>query len=516
MDRKWNQPTYLQLSYLFLLTLLFAGIYYYCFSAKIFLGGDNIYYYNLGKALAEGKGYVTLNLPNTPLASHYPPGYPSIIALMMISISKSIIAIKILNGIFLLGSLITSFYLFKKLTNNLHLSFVGSLLIILNPKLLEYGSIMMSEVPFLFFSLLTLLLFVITDKKKAPLKQGIFYAFILSLVITFHIKTIGISLVAGFIFYLLLSKKWHWILSVLSGFILLSLPWGIRDYLIGGNSYLNQLMMVNPYRPELGQAGFSDFLHRFLNNAQQYIAVEIPYGIFPFFKGIISSYSLLSWTLGITILLAILVGIFQLKDKYSHLIGGYLIGIFSILFLWPNIWTDIRFLIPVLPLLIFTFLVGVYQLLFYLFKKNNSQNYIHPLYLLAFAIYFIPGLADLNLKSQEPHPSNWQVYIEMAKWAKNNTQHDVIISCRKPAVFYLFSDRKTFRFKDTPDHIELLQDLKNHNTDYVVLDQLGFPSTSKYLFPALQKYENKFEVTLKSRGIESYLLKFKSGSLTHD
>ena len=43
---------------------------------------DEAVYVVLGKALATGQGYRYLNLPGAPAATHFPPGYPALIALL--------------------------------------------------------------------------------------------------------------------------------------------------------------------------------------------------------------------------------------------------------------------------------------------------------------------------------------------------------------------------------------------------------------------------------------------------
>lgn len=48
------------------------------------IGGfyDDAFYVILGKSLASGQGYRNLNLPGAPFATHYPPGYPLLLALL--------------------------------------------------------------------------------------------------------------------------------------------------------------------------------------------------------------------------------------------------------------------------------------------------------------------------------------------------------------------------------------------------------------------------------------------------
>jgi len=43
---------------------------------------DDALYTILGKAIASGEGYRYLNLPGRPLATHYPPGYPLLLAML--------------------------------------------------------------------------------------------------------------------------------------------------------------------------------------------------------------------------------------------------------------------------------------------------------------------------------------------------------------------------------------------------------------------------------------------------
>jgi hypothetical protein len=43
---------------------------------------DDAVYTILGKSLAEGTGYRMLNLPGAPAATHYPPGYPALLAVL--------------------------------------------------------------------------------------------------------------------------------------------------------------------------------------------------------------------------------------------------------------------------------------------------------------------------------------------------------------------------------------------------------------------------------------------------
>src|SRR6185436_20890315 len=62
---------------------------------------DDGMYVILGKALATGQGYRWLHVPGAPPATHFPPGYPAVLALlwwMVPSFPANVILFKVLNA----------------------------------------------------------------------------------------------------------------------------------------------------------------------------------------------------------------------------------------------------------------------------------------------------------------------------------------------------------------------------------------------------------------------------------
>ena len=86
---------------LFIVTICFVSTYTKIYDVKLDMNGDNIHYYALGKALAEGKGFTnTISFSETP-HTHFPPGYPVFVAGVMKFFPDNINAVKIANGILL-------------------------------------------------------------------------------------------------------------------------------------------------------------------------------------------------------------------------------------------------------------------------------------------------------------------------------------------------------------------------------------------------------------------------------
>lgn len=495
--------------YPLLLIFTFIVVYPLIFDEKVSLGGDNASYYILGKALSSGEGYTNIHVPGNPAHNHFPPGYPIILAVFMF-FTNSIVFLKWINGLLLLGTSLLSYRLFLRFAENKALAFVGALLILFNFHLLSYGTIMMSEVPFLFFGTLAMLLFVnMQQAEKEWYKNPSFYFLILVSSFAYHIRTAGIALVAGFALYMLLNKNWKALIAYLLGFVALGIPWFLRGQSLGGSSYLTQLFLKNPYREELGAMELSDWFTRFGNNLARYLGKEIPNGLFP---GIEADYTPDASGVvlyGILIMAVVIFGLVKLPN-YRLLITGYLLGTFGILLLWPDVWFGIRFMLPLIPLLLFLFLFGLQSLFNWAFMRASLKIAFNPLLFLVFVLAFTPQVKLLVDASEAPYLDKFKNYFEIAAWANKNTPSDAIICTRKPGLFYLFAGRQVAQFENTPDYNEFFAALDSTGFTHVVIDQLGYAQTGRFLVPAIQDNPEKFQIIKQTMAPETYLLSYNN------
>ena len=508
MEQKLTEKRQTWITFI-LIILCFLFIYQYIFDAKIDLNGDNASYYILGKALNMGEGYVSINSIYKTPNNHFPPGYPAIISLIII-VSSSFFAIKLVNGLFLLGSLIMSYSLIEKFSQSKIIAWLTVAFLLTNSHLLRYGTIMMSEIPFLFFTLLSITLFLKTyDTEGESDKFNYLFAF-LCMMTAFYIRTLGIALFAAYIFMMLkdYKSKWKIVLGYITGFILLFLPWQIRGQQLGGNAYLKQLGMVNPYRPENGMADIGDFFFRFYKNVERYITRELPDVIFPFKKIVYTEdIQTWEWVPGLILVVLIFIGIWKLQ-KFRWLAIILFASTFFILFLWPDVWVGIRFVLPLLPFLIMAMLVGLKWFISLLENFLNIKNSIPIWPVVLILLFNISEIKGLRLKASVGYEPKWENYFNLAKSFKKEGASDLVVSCRKPYLFYLFSETYTTGYKYTQDSEDLIADLKERQVDYVILDQLGYSSTFRYLYPAIQNYPENFQVIAKLENPDTYLLKF--------
>jgi len=491
-----------------ILFLIFFFAYQYTFDSKLDLGGDNGGYYILGKAISTGQGYTNIHYIGNPPHSHFPPGYPALVAIFMF-ISDSVIFIKIMNGLLLAGSTLLMYRIFFKVTENPQLSFVSSTLILLNMHLLKYSTIMMSEIPFLFFGSLTLLLFLNSSEKEQFYKSPSFYGLVLTSAFAFHIRTAGITLIGGILLSLLIKKNWKYLVSYFVGFVALAIPWVLRNKTVGAKSkYAEVLMKINPYRPDQGNMELGDWFTRIGNNLSRYISMEIPHGIFP---GAKVDYSPTAndgqWALGFICLVLIVFGLVKLKNHRTLFIG-YIGGTFGILLLWPDVWFGVRFMLPLIPLFLFLILYGIYEIIALASVKMNLSKKLSPLFLLILAFFFLPQLKELNSSAKTSYPKRFNNYFKMGAWANKNLPKDAVIVTRKPNLFYLTAKRKLTNFRSTPDFNNLLDGMQEKGATHVVLDQLGFSQTSRYLYPVIQGNPEKFQAINTISNPDTYILSY--------
>lgn len=491
------------LLYFGILVLIFIQVYPYIFDTKLFLGGDNADYYLLANALASGEGYVNTHLPGLPAANHFPPGYPFIMSLLIRIGFDSIISMKVFNGILLLFSSYLLFHISFKLTKNKILSLILAVLMLLNSNMLEYSTIMMSEISFVFFTLLSIYLFMICNERKFDIKSPYFYLMIVSMIILFYIRTQGIALFGAFFIYLAFKKQFKPLAIFIALSVIAILPWQIRSSNLGGSSYVKQLMRVEPYNNESKKMEFGDWLDRIGENTVRYISKEIPNVIFPImtveYKDRTTGDNIKSptsyWVVGILIILLALLGIWSMKE-YRWLFLLLYGSTFGIYMLWPQVWFGIRFILPMAPITQMFAIFGIYYILQGIFKPKTKLIESNKFALVFALLCFlqITPIKALAAKSERPHPINWANFLKIGEWSKDHLKgNKIVISNRKPGLIYAVSKHKQSGFLYTDDREAMLDDFKKNGVTHVIFEQLGFNQTGKFLFPLFQKEPEKFK-----------------------
>lgn len=497
---------------------LFIVTFSTIFNSKLDINGDNFGYLTLARAIATGLGYVDMGNMNLPAVNHFPPGYPAFLALFMTIGIKSIIFFKILNGLFLLGSVLLLFKLLEKWIQNTALALSVVILSLMSVHLLQFATMVMTEVPYLFFSVLAVwLLDKISERSIRPWKDFYFYLLFITISVMYYFRSVGVCMLGAVIVFYSFRKEWLSAVSLLIGFVITVVPWSIRDHLAGLHSrYLGTIMTVNPWRPEEGNiASVGEFLEKMIKNLDDTVIKGFREVLFPFIplKYGESSGSF-GWVLGFVVLIVILWGFWQIT-RYRWLLISYLLFNIGIFMLWHG-GNGVRYVIPIIPFVFAGFYVGIYGIL-RLFIKGPVVLQRFPYIFILLVIFMTPPLRTQGKYAKEPYMPAYQNYFQVAKAIEKQAPRKSVICCRKPELLlYYTPSMYTSRYTYSLDDKVVIRDMVATKTDFVILEQLGYGSTGRYLLPAINKNPELFTLVLHLKDPDTYLFRFerdKAGAL---
>lgn len=469
------------------------------FDTNLSLTGDNAQFINLGRSLADGHG-LSETIEGEPIPhTKYPFGFPLLLAITDIIFPDNLIALK---GLVLLlyAISIPLIYLLIRRFASFPMALGVSALCLVSSLLLDYSHQVMSEIPFLLFSLIALLLL---HRAQESNTLSTLAPAIIAIIAAYYIRSTGLILIGTGIIFFALHKKWKKAGLIAIGSFILALPWEIRNASLGGTPYINQLLSINPYHPEEGMLTFTALIERIIANLDLYGLLVIPYTLLPSFIET-SYFGGLGLVLSGLLVYALITGFIK-----RHLLFVYLTCYLGFHILWPDIWSDTRFLVPVIPILFYAILTSIDELLQLLaraLKKTASRAGIVLFFLLLLGSNILETnyLAEHTGKLQP----KWDNYFAAAEWIRDNTDPDVKIACRKPYLINAIANRKATGYAwKTPDQV--IADFEKKGIGIVVLDQLGFKSTSEFLVPAVQAHKNRFKIIHIVRNPHTYILEFK-------
>lgn len=491
---------------LYIIIITFILLSSYTFNSKLDLNGDNANYYIYAKAIATGHGYSDLSSPGNPPTANFPPGY-SILMAPIFWLTDSIVVQNYLGEVFLLVSVIFLFLFTATYLKNKGFALFISIIVLSNFFILQFATMMMSELPYILFSI-GVLWYLIKINEQSHTNKYDLIILILIAVFAYHIRTQGVVLLLSIIAQFIFNKKWKNAIYSTHGFALGALPWILRNkYLkLEGSRYLSQTMLIDQLNPDKGNLPIAKVIARTFGQSWDIITKELPRTIFSNF---IEDYAhnIYYPTLGAIILLIMLYGSWKFI-KLRWFLVSFIIGNIVIMGVWSGVGFENRYLICILPILLFCFYFGIISIFQQLLKKEIKSYIIWiPASLIMLLVQFkdIKFLHDWNI---EEFPENYANFFNVAEWAKDNTPEKSIVSVRKPGLFYIYSNRKAinYLYSDNPDKV--VEDMVKSKVDYVILDALEYSTTSKFLIPAIKKHSSQFQEIYTVGKPAFFLLKF--------
>jgi hypothetical protein len=361
-----------------------------------------------------------------PLA--YPWGYPLILIPSYAIKGIHPLALKIPALFFYAGFLVCLYLLMKA-----RLSHAESLLLVslfaFNPLLLQFLDQILSDIPYLFFS--TLSLWLITKEGKRSAQQNILIG--VSIFLVTFLRATGILLLGCFLiveFFRLLNHRRDWeavkqivwdSFVVCVSFILL---WGLNSILFpsGGDSYLSQY------------AGLS--VETVRNSVVAY------FNVYSLFFGEAAGWRYLCYIL----VVFFLIGAWnRWKEELFFLL---FFGLWMIVHIAYPYWQGPRYIFPLLPIFIYFTFQGMKFVIQKLPEKYTQIGY-GTLYsfwsLIAIVFLFNSSLnAYINLQHDRAINGPFDQYSkEVYKYIREDTPANSVIIFFKPRVMVLMTDHPT-------------------------------------------------------------------------
>ncbi|MDR0537524.1 MAG: hypothetical protein LBH04_05730 [Tannerellaceae bacterium] len=496
------------LLYTIALCIIFIFVFNYTFDSKLDSNGDNCRYYMLSTSIVQGHGYADITDGEYNPINIFPPGYPLLMCAVRI-FTDGIVPQKILNGLFFLTSILILFFLLKK--NNLpySLAFVAVSAGMINYRVLDFATMMMSEMSFLLFSILAIWSIMKMDKEKLFYKDRYFYLLILFASYSYHIRTQGIALIFAIVMYFAFARRWKETLAFIVGFALCLVPWMVRNKLAGlpQERYMDTISMANPWRPEDGQLGISEIIARFFSTIKMLVTQALPNSITPFLNvDYLKPASLLECVVGIILVLLIFIGFWRFK-QYKWLFVFYFLGTLGIISIFSSPSGN-RYLTALLPVLQVGVIIGLYTTLNLVMKKFGTGKTCSPWILSLLILTSVSGIKLLHNENKAPYYPGYHNFIKVAETVHDKYPKGTVVCSRKPELFYMFAKSRVTSYPFTSNDKELIKALIDNNTEYVVLENLGFSSTSLYLYPAIEKNQELFKIMLSYDNPPTWMLKF--------
>lgn len=469
------------------------------YEPTLFPGGDNAGYLILGDALRSGEGYRDLYLPGSPLHAKYPPLLPSLLAILGVFGGVQLFKVAMLAC--------TSAVVFA--TARLGRAWIGegpalfaAGILAVNPTLLEYGHYILSEAPFTL--LVVLALWASTRGGRAATALAI-----LAAVGAFATRTAGLTILLALPLAWLARRELGRAAAAGAAAIGALVAWAVYQAWVAPDQpgYLKELVLVDPYDPSAGSVGLAGLVVRAARNLWAYVSGVVPQTAI----GAEGPSSVFLTLFGLLIAGLALAGWASRARRGPGPPEVFVLLYAGLIAIWPEVWTDRRFLLPLLPLLVLL-AVG------FLHDADARIRRWAPALLavglaLPCAIWILERAPErlacvAAYRSGRPCEAPAQAsFYEAARWARENTAEGAVIANRKPSLFYWYGRRQGDLYPYSTDAGAVLAGLERMGADYVVVDQLS-GTTFRYLLPAIEEHRARFEPVYQGGSPPTLILRF--------
>ena len=490
---------------------------------------DDGIYAAVAKSLAAGEGYSIASLPTSPAQTKYPFLYSLVLSFIWKldpRFPENLILLKAFNVACLVGIFILSFVFYIRKVRKIEWdALLFAILVVFNPVLFSFAEFLLSDVLFSLLILVVLAFFSeIEEGNSTSLLRVAAFASLIGLI--FLTKPAGLPLAIagslGFIvrrhyrslllyavILLMIVSPWFWWVATHSGDVKNAL---FSYYVRHDHSHVALISIwSNP-------TGAFEIIWANLNYIKDSLTYILVMGRVP--------------GLSIVVLALLALGSWRSFRKESVFLNSFILLYVFMLIVWP--WHPLRYLLPMVPLVIFLFFQGIYGLRDFVAAirclgrwKTVSLAVAHvPLvFHVAFELiwlsHYLPRTAQqlVRLPYGIQVPYGLDGFAETFDWIKKNTDESAVLATAYDPTYYLYTGRKAIRpgfhkpesyfypyGRANPD-VGLASTVKKNLTelgaDYLIVDRIaGFAEQSaqeKLMMELLQLYPRQPDLVFASQ-----------------
>jgi len=435
-------------------------------------GGDFAMYIIQAKNIAQGNPqYSNYYLYNTDYQvlgpPAYPAGFPLLLAPVYALFGNSIKAFTVFISLilFLFGILLVAFY--RRYFPGL-IPFFLAMLILFNPWTLMFKLEVMSDIPFAFFFLLGTYVYLNRIKHDWVfiITMGLLAGFLIS------IRTIGYTLALSILVYSAIQawkhKKWR---SLVEGSIIFVVA-AVFNFL------LNRIIFPIPVAEGLSYIGIFGIepLWKTLSSNLSYYLGILEY----FFTPYTNHWKWAAVIMHALALAFIVLGFINHIIKKFNFIDVLVILYLGVILIYPYRHAGFRFLLPVIPYLLYYMILGMQSFKFdFKLKPDVKVAVIGILALLLYMNTFLHIVSERNKVIPGPQE---EASVEAFEYIRNNTPPDARMLFFKPRVLGLYTSRMSFANKPGQDITIIDKKIEETGIDYILIHrEYSDPSIKQYV-----------------------------------
>jgi hypothetical protein len=526
-------------------------------SGPIDLRWDGSVYYMLGTSLATGQGYRILSEPGSPEALQYPPLLPAVVAVYQSFLGTSdpkVVApwLRISYAALFLIYGLAVFALAKRYLRP-PFAVLAVALCLLQIQTVFISDLLFAELPFALVSV-AFALFILNRSITSRLWLREMTSFALAAA-GFLLRTVGVVLLAVWVLEALTRHRWRLAIgrSVLA--LVPIVAWQAHVSWARGSyeythpayeyqrapyqyynvSYVENVLLINPFRPELGRLDArglttrlttnlsalaaavgeavstrAGYWHDFLKDALHHLGSR---AFIQRFVRFIPIYALAA---------IVLLGLVSLVCRGNWLVAFIVLGSLGLVWVtpWPGQFP--RYLMPLSPFLALCAVLPLAATFESFLSMRQrwaivfARVFLASVLVLAFAAEGYALLKAFRERSKRQaivipeaggtsyrlfyHDSSWQDWEKAVDWISAHARTDAIIATTAPHFFYLRTGLRAILPPMEPNPKRAQQLLERVPVSYVLVDELQFLDLSRrYARPAIKNHPMSWQLMYFTR-----------------